>query len=89
MHPPPLPAGFRPLLLWLTLAPWPLMLVSLPSKMGEVSGLDAHLPQSQYYLRASVCSQSACLIQTYRLSSVIPTLSPQGLLIGPGVIPMP
>jgi hypothetical protein len=49
IHPPPLPAGFIPLLECVTLAPCPLMLVSLPSKMGEVSGLEAHLPQSQYF----------------------------------------
>jgi hypothetical protein len=53
-HPPPLPAGFIPLLWWLVLMPWPDMLVSDPSKMGEVSGLEAHLPQSQYCEGVSV-----------------------------------
>jgi hypothetical protein len=48
IQPPPLPAGLIPLLLWVVLMPWPDMLVSEPSKIGEVSGLEAHLPQSQY-----------------------------------------
>lgn len=39
IHPPPLPAGFNPLLLCVTFSPWPLILVSLPSKMGDVSGV--------------------------------------------------
>jgi hypothetical protein len=39
IHPPPLPAGFIPLLLCATFSPWLPMLVSLPSKMGEVSGV--------------------------------------------------
>lgn len=52
MQPPPWPAGFSPLLEWLVLMPWPLMLVSLPSKMGDVSGLDAHRPQSQYCFKS-------------------------------------
>jgi hypothetical protein len=47
IHPPPLPAGFIPLLLCWTFSPWLPMLVSLPSKIGEVSGV-LQRPQSQY-----------------------------------------
>ena len=54
MQPPPCPAGLRPLELCVVLMPCPLMLVSLPSKMGDVSGLVAHLPQSQYCSESSV-----------------------------------
>lgn len=57
MHPPPLPAGFMPLVLCATFSPWPEMLVSLPSKMGDVSGLVAQRPQSQYCRLLSVGSE--------------------------------
>lgn len=56
MHPPPLPAGLSPLLLCATFSPCPLMLVSLPSKMGEVSGEEAQRPQSQY-----CCNRVRCV----------------------------
>jgi hypothetical protein len=80
MHPPPLPAGFMPLLLCVTFSPWPLMLVSLPSKMGEVSGLDAHLPQSQYCVDLSVRLRSRAR-RSYRLSAIVPAFCPQSLLV--------
>lgn len=90
MQPPPLPAGLRPLLPWLTFAPCPLMLVSLPSKIGEVSGLDAQRPQSQYCLfRLAGDNSERVALDTYRLSSVISALSPQGLFIRPGIISVP
>ena len=91
IQPPPLPAGLRPLLWWVVLMPWPDMLVSEPSKIGEVSGLVAHLPQSQYYTNMLawyywVEDRLGCM---YGLSSVISTLGPKGLLIRPGVVSVP
>jgi hypothetical protein len=47
-HPPPLPAGAKAVPLCEIFLPLPLMLESLPSKMGDFSGSCAHLPQSQY-----------------------------------------
>lgn len=48
-QPPPLPSTM-PLLLCLIFCPLPLRDVSVPSKIGDVSGSAAHLPQSQYWL---------------------------------------
>lgn len=39
IQPPPFPAGLSPLLLCATFSPCPPILVSLPSKIGEVSGV--------------------------------------------------
>jgi hypothetical protein len=71
--------------------PWPDMLVSDPSKMGEVSGLVAHRPQSQYCEGVSVYQEqqecrSRCI---YRLSSVVSTLCSERLLVCPGVVSVP
>jgi hypothetical protein len=57
------------------------MLVSLPSKMGDVSGLDAHLPQSQYCVSPSVRLRSRTAHRSYGLSAIVPAFCPQSLLI--------
>jgi len=67
------------------------MLVSEPSKIGEVSGLEAHLPQSQYCANGLV--DYYCLDDRfgymYGLSSIISALGPKGLFIRPGVVSVP
>ena len=66
-----------------------LMLVSLPSKTGDVSTLVAYLPQSQY---CCLVRQGVGVIEcvgTYGLGSVISTFPPQRLFIGPGIVPVP
>jgi hypothetical protein len=65
------------------------MLVSLPSKIGDVSGLDAHLPQSQYYANILMGGSRKVSLLTYRLSSGISTFVPQCLFIRPGEVPVP
>ena len=65
------------------------MLVSLPSKIGEVSGLAAHRPQSQYLCTVSHWLRRRDDDNSYGLSSIVSTFFDQSLFVGKREVPMP